>query len=340
MLRLLPRVAALLLLLALSAPPAGAMAVQRMAGQTMGTTWSVRLQAGGQQLPTLHAGVQERLDEVVAQMSTWEPGSDLSAYNRAPAGSWYPLPPATREVVEAALRLAEASGGAFDPTIGPLVDAWGYGPEGALDGPPDPDVLAQARALVAWQRLQLDGTGRLLQPGDVRLDLSAIAKGYAVDLVSEWLLAQGVEDFLVEVGGELRGHGHKPDGSPWRVAVEQPAPDDSRADDAQAVVRLDGLAIATSGDYRRRDFVDDRMVSHLIDPRSGAPTTHALAAVTVLHPEAMHADALATTLHVLGPEDGLAWARTHGVAALLVWREGDGFASAMTGTFASHLEEP
>lgn len=330
------------LLALLPSPASSAAELQHMAGRTMGTTWSVTLEVDEGRLPTLRAGVEDRLDQVVAQMSTWEPDSNLSRYNRAPAGSWHALPAETLQVMEAALDLAEASRGAFDPTVGPLVDAWGYGPAGPLEAgvTPDADALARARARVGWQRLRLDDGGRLLQPGEVRVDLSAIAKGFAVDRVAEWLLAEGVDAFLAEVGGELRGHGHKPGGSPWRVAVERPAPDDSRLDDVQLVVRLDGLSIATSGDYRRRDRVGGHLVSHLVDPRSGEPVTHPLAAVTVLHPQAMHADALATTLHVLGPREGLEWARSRGLAALLVWRNGNGFASAMTDAFATHVEAP
>ncbi|MCE7031840.1 FAD:protein FMN transferase [Lysobacter sp. GX 14042] len=328
-------VTVLLVPLAGSATP-----LQQLSGRTMGTTWSVTVAAAPGRLPALREGVQARLDEVVAQMSTWEPDSDLSRYNRAPAGSWHPLPAPAAQVVDAALALARESAGAFDPTVGPLVDAWGYGPAGPQAAAPPPEALAAARARVGWQHLRLLPDGRLWQPGGVNVDLSAIAKGYGVDRVAEWLLGAGVESFLVEVGGELRGHGRKPDGSPWRVAVERPAPDDSRLDDVQLVVRLDGLAVATSGDYRHRDERDGRSVSHIIDPRTGAPVTHALAAVTVLHPQAMQADALATTLQVLGPRQGLEWARTRGLAALLVWHEGEGFGSAMTPAFAGHVVQP
>lgn len=330
-----------LLVMMLLVPLAGPAApLQHLAGQTMGTTWSVSLDAGSERLPALRAGVQGRLDEVVAQMSTWESGSDLSRYNRAPGGTWHRLPPETMQVVTAALDLARESAGAFDPTVGPLVDAWGYGPDGRPGSPPDPGQLAAANARVGWQRLQLSPDGELWQPGDASLDLSAIAKGYAVDRVAGWLLVEGVDNFLVEVGGELRGHGRKPDGAPWRVAVERPAPDDSRTDDAQLVVQLDGLAIATSGSYRHRGELDGRATTHIIDPRTGEPVAHALAAVTVLHPQAMQADGLATTLQVLGPGEGMAWAQARGLAALLVWREGEDFASAMTDAFAVHVVQP
>lgn len=332
--------ARLLLLAGLLVPAAiQAAPLQHLSGRTMGTTWSVSLEAAPEQVPALREGVQARLDEVVAQMSTWEADSALSRYNRAPPGSWHRLPGEAAQVMAAALDLARDSGGAFDPTVGPLVDAWGYGPPGR-QATPTRDRLAATLPRVGWQRLQLTPDGRLLQPGDVQVDLSAIAKGYGVDRVAGHLLAEGVESFLVEVGGELRAHGRKPGGLPWRVAVERPAADDSTLDDTQLVVELDGIAIATSGDYRHHDLIDGRTVSHIIDPRTGEPVTHALAAVTVLHPEAMQADALATTLQVLGPDAGLQWARERGIAALLVWRQGDGFASAMTDAFAPYVARP
>jgi len=330
-----------LLLAGLLAPAlVHAASVQHLAGRTMGTTWTVSLEAAPERAASLRDGVQARLDEVVAQMSTWEPESALSRYNRATAGSWHRLPAGASQVVAASLELARDSGGAFDPTIGPLVDAWGYGPARRPATGPDMEQVASARSRIGWERLQLAPDGRLLQPGDIQLDLSAIATGHGVDRVAGYLLSEGITDFLVEVGGELRAHGRRPDGLPWRVAVEQPAADDSRLDDVQLVVRLDGMAIATSGDYRRSDLVDGHTVSHILDPRTGQPVTHSLAAVTVLHPQAMQADALATTLLVLGPVEGLEWARERGIAALLVWREGQGFGSAMTDAFAPHVVQP
>lgn len=335
------RLCHLLLVVMLLAPLAGRTApLQHLAGQTMGTTWSVSLDASDERLPDLRAGVQARLDEVVTQMSTWEPDSDLSRYNRAPGGSWHALPPEAMQVVTAALELAQESAGAFDPTVGPLVAAWGFGPDGPRSASPNPALLSQARERVGWQRLELSPDGELWQPGGASLDLSAIAKGYGVDRVAEWLLAEGFDSFLVEVGGELRGHGRKHDGNPWRVAVERPAPDDSRSDDVQVVVRLDGLAIATSGNYRRQRELDGLTATHIIDPRTGAPVESALAAVTVLHPQAMQADGLATALQVLGPREGRAWADARGLAALLVWQEGDVFTSVMTDAFAAHVEQP
>lgn len=331
----------LLPLVAAAAPSGSAGAtLQRLSGETMGTTWSVTVKADATALPALQRGIQARLDTVVAQMSTWEPGSDLSRFNAAPAGTRQPLPPEMQHVMRAALALAEESGGAFDPTVGPLVNLWGFGPEGERIAP-DADQMAAARTWVGWQRLQLDANGVMTQPGGVYVDLSGIAKGYGVDQVAGFLREQEVPAYLVEVGGELRSHGRKPDGTVWRVAVEQPSPDDlDPGASTPAVIALDGMAMATSGDYRH--FFDEhgQRYSHTIDPRSGRPVAHGLASVTVLHHDCMQADALATALTVLGPEQGWEYARRHGLAALLVWHDGTGFDSRMTPAFQSALAAP
>lgn len=312
--------------------------LHELRGLSMGTTWSVKLVAPATTLIALERGIQARLDEVVAQMSTWQADSDISRYNRAEAGSTHALPAAFAEVLQAALALAADTDGAYDPTIGPLTDLWGFGPAGARAQAPDSAPLAQARERVDWRRLRFDAArNELLQPGGAYLDFSSIAKGYGVDRVADWLLAQGVADCLVEVGGELRAHGRKPDGSAWRIAVEQPG----REDRAAAVIALDGLAIATSGDYRRyfeqsSGAADGaRRYSHTLDPRSGAPIDNAVASVTVLHERCMHADALATALTVLGAHAGLAYANRQGLAALFVLRENDGFVARATPGFVA-----
>ncbi len=310
-----------------------ASAVHTLHGQSMGTRWSVKLAVAPAALAALQRGVQAALDEVVAQMSTWEADSAISRFNRAAAGSEHALPAGFAQVLEAALALAAATNGAYDPTVGPLTDVWGFGPSGPRAQAPASAPLAQARERVDWRRLDYDPSQRRLrQPGGAYLDLSSIAKGFGVDQAARWLLAQGVDDCLVEVGGELRGHGRKPDGSSWRVAIEQPG---AGADQAAAVIALDGLSVATSGDYRRFFDAGGRRYSHTLDPRSGAPIDNEVASVTVLHPDCMHADALATALTVLGARAGLAHANRHGLAALFVLREGDAFTSRATPAFVA-----
>lgn len=313
------------------APALGA-CVHRLRGRSMGTSWELRFAgAAGRPLAPVQRAVEDELALVVAQMSAWEPGSDLCRYNAAVAGQWQTLPAEFCTVLDCALQVAAASDGAFDPAAGALVELWGFGPGRRYDAPdftsPAAAEVAAARARGGWRRLQFDATARRLrQPGGLQLDFSAIAKGYAVDRVCERLRAEGIDDLLVEVGGELRGHGIKPDGQPWWVELAQPP---AAADAAGALpptrIALHGLAVATSGDYLRCfRGADGRLRPHSIDPRSGEPIAHGLASVSVLHAQCMRADALSTALTVLGPIDGPAFAARHGIAALFQWRRADG----------------
>lgn len=314
------------------------LAVHTLYGETMGTRWRVQLCAPARvALHELHAGVQAQLDAVVAQMSTWEPESDISRYNRAPAGSWHTLPDAFFTVLRCALEIAAASDGAYDPTIAPLVGLWGFGAGGGDHRVPDDAAIAGARARTGWRRIVFDAEARRVQqPGDVALDLSAIAKGYGVDAVASWLRAQGIAASLVDVGGELSGYGRKPDGECWRVLVEA-TPDDDGNEDTPCVITLDGCAAATSGDHWHCFEADGRHYSHTIDPRSGRPVAHAPAAVTVIAADAMHADVWATALTVLGADTGLVFAETQGLAARFAVRTNHGIVARSTRTFDAHL---
>ena len=309
-------------------PPLGAR-VHEFGGPSMGTTWNVRLVAGAQlkREPVLQA-IQGALDEVVAQMSTWDAGSDLCRFNRATAGTWLPLPDAFFEVAAAAREVAQRSGGAFDPTAGALVDAWGFGPRPRGDLPDDA-ALARARGVAGWRRLDLDPLRRsLLQPGSLALDLSAIAKGFGVDLVARRLAALGFKSHLVEVGGELRGTGVKPDGQPWWVRLEHPD-----ADAPTTLLALHGLSVATSGDYRRWFERDGTRYGHTLDPRDGRPIRHGLASVTVIHASCMLADAWSTALTVLGPDDGPALANRLRLAARFLVRRDTGLHERTSAAF-------
>jgi len=310
-------------------------------GETMGTRWRVQLCASARTpLHDLHAGIQAQLDAVVAQMSTWEPDSDISRYNRAPAATWHVLPEAFFTVLHCALEIAAASDGAYDPTVAPLVALWGFGAGGGGGHRiPDGDRIAAARARTGWRRIVLDRESRrVLQPGDAAFDLSAIAKGYAVDAAAQWLRGRGVTAALVDVGGELAGYGRKPDGECWRVLVEA-APDDGDAenDATPCVIALDGCAVATSGDRWHRFESDGRRYTHTLDPRSGRPVGHASAAVTVIAAHAMHADAWATALTVLGPDAGHAFAQAHGLAARFAVRTEAGNVARSTRAFDTRL---
>lgn len=324
-------------------PPLGS-AVHDAAGNTMGTSWSARavLAPGAQAAggTAIRAQLQGQLDMVVAQMSHWEGGSDLSRFNGARAGSWHQLPSAFFNVLSYALDVAEASGGAYDPCAGALVNSWGFGARGRHDEAgflaPADEAIAAILARKDRARLQLEPAARkVLQPGGVELDLSSVAKGYAVDLLAQWLEQHGVHHYLVEVGGELRGAGVKPDGQPWWVTLEG-VPD--AGEQAPTVVALHGLAVATSGDYRRHYQHRGKRASHTLDPRTGYPIQHQVASVTVLHEACMAADALSTALSVLGVDEGLRFAEQHQLAARFLLRRPDGLAEASSTAFKAMLQ--
>lgn len=338
--------------------------VHELSGASMGTTWQVRW-AGRPDAPTaaVRAAIEQELHTVVAQMSTWREDSDISRCNRAAPGSWHTLPEAMAEVLSAALQMAEWSAGAFNPAAGALVDLWGFGPAPRWSDPgflpPGDDAVAQVLPHADWRRLRWQPHARrLLQPGGLRLDFSAIAKGHAVDRIALRLRGMGIAHALVEVGGELRGQGLRPDGQPWWVELEQPpaapaapaaptaptgtlttlraAPSSPSARAAESAgstaaaaptrtrLALHGLSVATSGDYRRFYAAGSRRLPHTIDPRSGRPIAHGLASVSVVHPSCMWADAWSTALTVLGADAGAVLAQQHGIAALFIQRRPDG----------------
>lgn len=311
--------------------------IRDCAGQSMGTTWHVRfVDTSGRSAHDWASGIQAQLDRVVAQMSHWQADSVLGVYNRASAGSWHVLPSEFHAVMQCALTVAALSEGAYDPSAGALVNLWGFGPGGGYAAlgfvPPAAEAVGSALADCGWQRVRLDGV-RLFQPGGLQLDLSSIAKGYAVDLVAAYLHAHGVDHFLVEVGGELRGAGMKPDGQPWWVSLEQPD-----GSSAATIAALHGLSVATSGDYRRCFEHAGRRYAHTLDPRSGYPLGAGVASVTVLHKECMLADAWSTALTVMDVEAGLECAEAQALAARFLRHEPDGCREYMSTTFAGMLQ--
>ncbi len=305
----------------------------------MGTSWCVKLVASPRaDLHAMHAGIQAQLDRIVAQMSTWEESSDISRFNRAVAGTWQRLPPEFFAVLSCAMEMARDSEGTYDPTVGALVEAWGFGPAQGDDGIPDESELAPARALLGWRRVMLRPQDMsALQPGEVRLDLSAIAKGYGVDIVARHLRDIGIAAALIEVGGELYGYGRKPEGGQWQVLVEA-TPDAEPDGETARVIALDGIAVATSGDHWHAFEQDGTRYSHTLDPRTGKPVESAAAAVTVIADDAMHADAWATALTVMGAEAGYRFAQQRGIAARFVVRgSGHELIESTTDAFRARL---
>lgn len=284
----------------------------------MGTSWSARIVDAPAEAQAEIEGVLAR---IVAEMSHWEPASDISRFNRSVTGRWQPLPPQFLHVLSAALGVAIASGGAFDPAMGLLADLWGFGPAGPREGVPGDHAIAEALAVSGARHIELDPAGRRARRlAPAQLDFSGIAKGFAVDAVAERLRGAGLRDFLVEIGGELYGEGIKPNGQPWWIDLE--AVPGARL--APIRVALHGLSVATSGDYRRAFAHGGRVYAHTLDPRTGRPLENGVASVSVLHAQAMLADAWATALGVLGPA-GMALAEREGLAAHMVVRDGTGF---------------
>ncbi|RLL64427.1 FAD:protein FMN transferase [Paenirhodobacter hankyongi] len=286
-----------------------------LSGSTMGTRWSVVLYAPeGADLAPLAAALQQAVDEVDAQMSTWRPESDLMRLNAAPLDVAVPLPARLMTVLAEALEIGRLSGGAFEIAMGDAVAAWGFGP-----APADPAAIRAAMARPrrpSFEGLELDrAAGTACKRAEMTLDLSGIAKGYGVDALVEVLGAHGITRALAVIDGELRGIGTQPDGRGWAVAVERPDPA-LRA--VHSVFELHDIAIATSGDYRHRVEVGGRQLSHTMDPRRGAPVLGGPASVTVLAETCMRADAVASALMVLGEAAGRALAGRLGVEVLFL----------------------
>jgi thiamine biosynthesis lipoprotein len=309
-----------------------------LTGAAMGTQWQVQLvtERGGKPGPLADdiAMLLQRLDLDV--FSTWAPDSELNRFNRAAAGEPFAASADLLAVLQVAMRIYEASDRAFDPSVGPLVDIWGFGPP-EVSISPDAAAISDARARLGMEELQLDvAGGSISKPDRVQLDLSGIAKGYAVDQVAGLLQARGFTDFLVELGGELRLQGRQLDDQPWTVAIERPEPG-MRAVQALIDSKGQAIALAGSGDYRNYRLVEGVRQSHEIDPLSGVPVQHGLAAVTVLADSAMEADAWATALMVLGPRDGRRVADRLGLSAYFIIRAGEDWQVETTGRFTGYL---
>lgn len=300
-------------------------------GATMGTYWALKALVADKDGRTRCAQcVQAAFDLVVRQMSGWSATSDLTRFNQAPAGTWQSLPADFFRVLQRACELAEDSEGAYDPTVGEVVDLLGFGPSGR-GVTLDEHALRNARLRVGWKALRLDPEHqRAFQAGGVRVDLSSIAKGYAVDLAAEALISAGVDNFLLEVGGEVRARGCKPDGQPWWCWVERPPAGPDTEALPETVVGLCEGSLATSGSYRRYRDEGGRRWSHLIDPRTGECLSGDGVSVSVLAPTCMDADGYATVLYVLGVGAGLRWATERNLAALFVYRTEEGMAEQGT----------
>jgi len=300
-----------------------------MQGETMGTTYTIKVAkctVSERVLKQLQATIDGILNEVNQQMSIYRPGSEISLLNQAPQLELITVSPALSRVLRFSLDVAEQTEGAFDPTVKPLVNLWGFGPDGRRATPSDSEIEA-AKEKVGFQYIKMQALDQVqkMHP-DIQLDLGAVAKGYAVDKVSQLLFNLDYRDHLVEIGGEMRSSGLNQKGKKWRIGIQKPNYAALPGLRLEGIVELSDQSMATSGDYQ--NFYEDeegQVYAHIIDPRTGYPAGHTLASVTVLARACMPADALATATYVLGPEDGLALIEAwDGVEALFVVRQEDG----------------
>ncbi|RRD64055.1 FAD:protein FMN transferase [Comamonadaceae bacterium OH2310_COT-174] len=344
------------LLLAACQPAGQAQQVVKFTGPTMGSSYQISYvaESGAPDLAAAQAGVQAILGEIDAAVSTYRDDSALARFNAAPAGTCMDMPAAAIALAEHAQALHAASGGAFDVSLLPALEAWGFrhrpsapvttnisaSAAAAATSPTAPAAPTEAelqalRQRVGMQHLRIEGA-RLCKSAPIRLEFNSTAAGYAVDRVAQWLEGQGVRSYLVEITGEMRAAGRKPgrkpDGEPWRIAIEAPL---ENARQAQKILALQDMALSTSGDYRNWREAGGQRYSHTLDARSLRPVRHALASVTVAHASALQADGLSTLLMALGPEAGYDYASAHGLAALFITRTGEGKNEGENGGFTT-----
>ena len=310
--------------------------VHEFSGSAFGTSFSVKLVAPPAELDTAGLGreIEAALDRIDRRVSTWRADSEVSRFNAYRGLHWFPVSAETCALVAEALTHSAAMAGAFDITVGPLVDLWGFGPEAPGVTPPAAADVEALLAATGFRSLHADCLRNALRKdvASVRIDLSAFAKGYAVDVLAGLLEARALADFLVEIGGEMRLSGANGRGEDWAVAIESPLPGERAV---HRVLRLTDVAVATSGDYRNFFEVEGRRYSHTIDPRTGFPVAHRAAAVTVLADTAARADALATALLVMGPEAGLGFAEREGLAALFLLRDDEAIVERPSPAFSA-----
>lgn len=305
----------------------------------MGTTWHVSYVAPpkGLSQAQVQQGIQAQLDNINRSMSTYIADSEISKLNALAPNTWFDSSPDFFRVLTTALEVGRLSEGAYDVTVAPLVNLWGFGPQGSTVEQPSASSIAESRKMVGQQNVRVDSDSRrVLKLSALSLDFSSLAKGYAVDKVADWLLEQGIVNYMVEVGGELRLSGLSARGDPWRIAIEQP---DNAGRAVAATLNLTDVALATSGDYRNYFEVDGQRYSHLIDPRTGYPVAHDLVSVTVVHSNCMLADAWATALTVLGAEQAMSVAQAQGLAVYFIRKVDGDFAHSHTPQFSPYIVE-
>ncbi|MCE8522745.1 FAD:protein FMN transferase [Ruegeria pomeroyi] len=302
----------------------------------MGTYFRIQFPEFRAAKATIDLNTAGTLSEVDRLMSTYLSDSEVSHFNAAAPGEPISISPHTNAVIEEAFRVGKLSNGAFDVTIGPLVDLWGFGPSRQTGKIPDGASIRHTAMQVGMDGLHSAENRLWKSKSGLGIDLSGIAKGYAVDQLARLLDAQNLPGYLIDIGGELRAKGRRPDGRQWTIGIERPVQGQRKA---YRVVRLEDAAVATSGDYRNFFVSGGQSYSHVIDPRTTKPVAHSLASVTVLDQSTMRADALSTALMVMGPDEGRAFAEQSQIAAYFLVREGRRLNEFYSSAFEPYLQE-
>jgi len=300
----------------------------KISGPTMGTTYNITLYpTEGTSLDSkqMQQQIDASLKRINQQMSTWIKDSEISLFNKSESTDWYPISAEFAGVVEAAQSISKLSNGAFDITVGPLINLWGFGKDFTNNNPDDATIEA-AKENIGYQRLEIRNSPPALkkQIPQLQINLSAIAKGYGVDAIADQLSTMGIDNYLVEIGGEIRASGSKPNKSLWRIAIEKPS---TKERSIQQGLLLNNTGVATSGDYRNYFEREGMRYSHTIDPATGKPITHKLASISVLHKSAMMADGLATAIMVLGDSMAKTFIADNKLTAYMISRDKNSFSN-------------
>ncbi|MDC9597653.1 FAD:protein FMN transferase [Xenorhabdus anantnagensis] len=314
---------------------------QNLNGQTMGTYYSVKYVAvSSAPVPeNLQKEIDRLLEEVNDQMSTYRPNSELSRFNQSrEVNKPFPVSAATAKVVKEAIRINKLTEGALDVTVGPLVNLWGFGPEGRITKAPTDEELATRRAWTGINHLSVEGNNLIKSIPELYVDLSSIAKGYGVDAVAEYLESQHIKNYMVDIGGEVRTLGNNGKGNPWRIAIEKPS-DSGMTQSAQEIIEPGNMSVATSGDYRNYFEQNGVRYSHTINPKTSRPITHNLVSITVIAPTCMSADGFSTGLDVLGPEKGMEVAEKLNIPVFMIVKTKEGFEEHYSTAFKAYLQK-
>lgn len=306
-------------------------------GPTMGTTYNVKYlpQKDAPSREQFQREIDRLLEEVNDQMSTYRKDSELSRFNQSRSSDSFTVSSQTATVVKEAIRLNALTMGALDVTVGPLVNLWGFGPEARPEVVPSDTELAERKAMTGIEHLKVEGNSLQKDLPNLYVDLSTIAKGWGVDVVADYMQSQGIKNYMVEVGGEIRLKGHNREGISWRIAIEKP---DVNQRAVQEIIEPGNMAMATSGDYRNYFEREGIRYSHIIDPRTGRPIHNKVVSVTVLDKSCMTADGLATGLMVLGEEKGMQVAEKENIPVLMIVKTDDGFKEFTSSAYAAYVK--